>query len=52
MNRNGRNDDGKQASRARNEQPKQQGKDSPQEREKSINGGHQVSTGQRDKHDR
>ena len=51
MNRNGRNDDGKQASRARNEQPKQ-GKDSPQEREKSINGGHQGSTGQRDKHDR
>lgn len=51
MNRNSRNDDRKQATRDQAAQDKPR-EDSAQEREKSINGGHQGSTGQRDKHDR
>ena len=50
MNRTDRKDD-KQTARPRGEHVKS-GKDAPHEREKSINGGHQGSTGQRDKHDR
>lgn len=48
MNRTTRNDDRKQAA-GEKAKPRDE---SPQAREKSVNGGHQGSTGQRDKHDR